>query len=212
VASAKTRVRQKGFSRYRLGRLLVQGRDLWTRVKGGTLLPPGIRLGARVRLYGPELDYNFGRHITIGDDATISTGARILCHDASRCHQTGIVYVAPVRIGQRAFLGADSLVLAGVTIGADAVVTAGAVVTRDVPDGAIVAGVPARQIGTVEEYDAKRKRQASQLPTFDAVYNTRPTAPNFLIEMDEAAEKHGGYFIVEPELATSPSDPHAHHV
>lgn len=51
---------------------------------------------------------------------------------------------APVRIGRHVWIGANATVLPGVTIGDGAIIAAGAVVTRDVPENAIVGGVPAR--------------------------------------------------------------------
>jgi UDP-2-acetamido-3-amino-2,3-dideoxy-glucuronate N-acetyltransferase len=54
----------------------------------------------------------------------------------------------PVVVESRASIGSGALVLGGVRIGEGALVGAGAVVTRDVPPGAVVAGVPARLRGT----------------------------------------------------------------
>jgi UDP-2-acetamido-3-amino-2,3-dideoxy-glucuronate N-acetyltransferase len=57
--------------------------------------------------------------------------------------------LTPTRVRAGAAIGSNATIVAGVTIGARALVGAGAVVTRDVPDDAIVVGVPARVIGTV---------------------------------------------------------------
>jgi len=51
-----------------------------------------------------------------------------------------------VEIGPGAWIGTRAIVLGPCRVGADAVVAAGAVVTHDVPDGARVAGVPARTL------------------------------------------------------------------
>ncbi len=60
-------------------------------------------------------------------------------------------------IKRRAGIGSNATILCGVTIGEGAMIGAGAVVTRDVPDYAIVAGVPARVIGDVR----KKEQQAA---------------------------------------------------
>jgi UDP-2-acetamido-3-amino-2,3-dideoxy-glucuronate N-acetyltransferase len=59
--------------------------------------------------------------------------------------------VVATRVKRRASIGSNATILAGVTIGESALVGAGAVVTSDVADHAIVAGVPARVIGDVRE-------------------------------------------------------------
>jgi maltose O-acetyltransferase len=56
---------------------------------------------------------------------------------------------APVVIGENVWIGSRAMILKGVSIGRDAVVAAGSVVTKDVPQGCIVAGNPAKQVGTV---------------------------------------------------------------
>jgi acetyltransferase-like isoleucine patch superfamily enzyme len=55
------------------------------------------------------------------------------------------------RIKRRASIGSNATILAGITVGENAMVGAGAVVTRDVPDYAIVVGSPARMVGDVRE-------------------------------------------------------------
>jgi UDP-2-acetamido-3-amino-2,3-dideoxy-glucuronate N-acetyltransferase len=57
--------------------------------------------------------------------------------------------VIPTQVKTRASIGSNATILCGITIGLGALVGAGAVVTKDVPDFAIVAGVPARVIGDV---------------------------------------------------------------
>jgi maltose O-acetyltransferase len=91
--------------------------------------------------------------ISIGADCLFGVGVRVLDTDghgipAGRRHG-GHAATAPVVIEDNVWLGDGVVVLKGVTIGRDAVVAARAVVNRSVPAGAIVAGMPARQVGRV---------------------------------------------------------------
>jgi UDP-2-acetamido-3-amino-2,3-dideoxy-glucuronate N-acetyltransferase len=62
--------------------------------------------------------------------------------------------VRPTHVFRRASIGSNATILPGITIGEGAMIGAGAVVTRDVPDYAIVAGVPARIVGDVRIAEA----------------------------------------------------------
>jgi acetyltransferase-like isoleucine patch superfamily enzyme len=96
--------------------------------------------------------FDIAGDITIGDGTLIAPGCFITDHnhgiksDATIWQQPCIQ--KDVRIGTGVWLGAKVIVLPGVTIGDGAVVAAGAVVTRDVDPMTIVAGVPARLVGT----------------------------------------------------------------
>jgi len=65
--------------------------------------------------------------------------------------------VVKTTVKARASIGSNATIIAGITIGESAMVGAGAVVTRDVPDFAIVAGTPARIIGDVRRLDSAKQ-------------------------------------------------------
>ena len=69
--------------------------------------------------------------------------------------------LVPTLVRSRATIGSNATVVAGVVIGHGAMVGAGAVVTRNVPDHAIVAGVPAKYVGDSRLRDARTKALAS---------------------------------------------------
>ncbi|MGD9146769.1 MAG: acyltransferase [Anaerolineae bacterium] len=91
------------------------------------------------------LDGREGLHI--GDNVSISEGVCIFSLEHDPNSPSFESRGAPVTVEDYVFVGARAIVLPGVTIGTGAVVAAGAVVTRDVPQFTVVAGVPARPIG-----------------------------------------------------------------
>ena len=120
----------------------------------------------------PPFTADFGKNIRIGENVFINSGCRFqdqggidigdgclighnavittLNHDMLPSRRADL-HPARVVVGRGVWFGANVTVLPGITIGDGAVVGAGAVVTKDVPAGAIVVGVPAQRVGTVPE-------------------------------------------------------------
>jgi acetyltransferase-like isoleucine patch superfamily enzyme len=126
----------------RLGRGCIVGR--------GAYVGPGVIIGDRVKLQNYALVYEPAR---LADEVFIGPGA-VLTNDVyPRSASPSGVLKRPadwqaegVVVREGASLGARAVVVAGCVIGRWALVAAGAVVTRDVPDFALVAGVPASQV------------------------------------------------------------------
>lgn len=101
----------------------------------------GNRLAPTVRLSRSTiLDKVNPGGVEVADYTYFAGGAIVLAHDMCRRLR------ATTRIGRCCFIGANAIVLPGVTIGDEVVVGSGAVVTKDVPSNCIVAGNPARII------------------------------------------------------------------
>ena len=97
--------------------------------------------------------------IRIGDHVEITYGVRFITHDGGAWvlrdkHQDLDVF-GNIVVGNNVFIGMNSIILPGVHIGDNCVIGAGSVVTRDVPSDSVAAGVPARRIGSLEEYEQK---------------------------------------------------------
>lgn len=131
--------------------LMFLGKERYARKKGVSI-GSGCRILSDVVTTEPWL-------VSIGDRVTVSSGVRLITHDGSGwlvSDDRGRRYrYAPIRIGSDVFIGAGVTILPGVHIGDRVVVGAGSVVTRDIPDETVAAGVPARPIGTWESFAQK---------------------------------------------------------
>jgi acetyltransferase-like isoleucine patch superfamily enzyme len=110
----------------------------------------GLTIGAHTYV-GPRAIFGAGGGIVIGRHVLFGAAVHLLAEnhamdDPSKPIQSQGVTRAGIVIGDGAWIGNGVIVLDGVRIGAGAVVGAGSVVTRDVADGAVVVGNPARQI------------------------------------------------------------------
>lgn len=117
-----------------------------------------IHIGCR--FYQPK-NITIGTGTIIGDHATLDGRARLTIGNHVDIASQVMIYnsehdihsddmrpiSAPVEIGDYVFIGPRAIILPGVKVGRGAVIAAGAVVTKDVPDRAIVGGVPAHEIG-----------------------------------------------------------------
>lgn len=137
-----------------------------------TLIKRGMKVGENFnRQQGCFIDPTHCYLIEIGNNVTMSIRVTLMAHDASTKKLTGYTKIGHIKIGNNVFIGANTTILPGVTIGDSAVVGAGSVVTHDVAEGVVVAGVPARQIGTVEELAQRAKTEMrAGKKVFDASY------------------------------------------
>jgi len=120
----------------------------------------GTKIGRNVDIsMGVFIEESFPEFVTIEDQVDIGPKVIIVTHDSSpRCIDPNLQIIKKrVVIKKRAYIGAGAIILPGVTVGEQAIVAAGAVVTRDVPPKKIVAGVPAKIIGSVDKFLIKKK-------------------------------------------------------
>lgn len=134
----------------------------------GMIVEPGVSVMGGV---------NFGSEpylITLKKGCRISYDVTFINHDggtwAFRQHwdeYKDVIKYGRIEVGEESFIGARSIIMPGVSIGRNCVIGAGSIVTKDVPDETVVAGIPARKICTTKEY---AERSLSTMPKdFDII-------------------------------------------
>lgn len=144
-----------------------------TRIGAFVEIQKGARIGKRCKISSHSF---ICEGVTIEDCVMIGHGVMFVNDPFPRATtETGQLQtdadwtVVPSMIRQGASIGSNATILAGVTVGRFAMVGAGAVVTGDVPDHAIVTGVPARVVGDVRRRTEPSRKAETRRDVSEAV-------------------------------------------
>ena len=141
--------------RVELGRWSWLGHGTKIRCHEGT-----VAIGAKT-VMGQECTISAYQHVSIGRECVIADRVMLIDFDhgmveVERPIRLQGIYKRDVRVGNNVWIGYGACILRGVTVGDNAVIGTNAVVTEDVPDNAVVGGVPARVIRMRDEPKAMR--------------------------------------------------------
>jgi len=112
---------------------------------GDVVIGDYTRIGMHNTIIGPV---TIGSHVNLAQGVVVTALNHNYSDTTLRIDEQGIS-TNPVTISDDVWIGANAVILPGVTIGKHVVVAAGAVVTKDVPDNCVVGGVPAKKIADV---------------------------------------------------------------
>jgi acetyltransferase-like isoleucine patch superfamily enzyme len=109
-------------------------------------------------------------NIYLHNNIEVASGAKFIPHDAihsvfNNMHDANGRYeehIGKIEVFDNVFIGANAIILGPCKIGPNAIVAAGAVVNKNVPEGSIVGGVPAKVIGEFEELRKKRMFKSTE--------------------------------------------------
>jgi maltose O-acetyltransferase len=134
------------------------------KIHGGQI-EEGVFIGKDVLI-----DYDYCFLLEIGKGAVISARTLIELHDSSLPNVLGKgkSKIGKIKIGSRAYIGVNSVILPGVTIGNGSIVGACSLVNRDIPKNQVWSGIPVKFICSVSELIEKRKKsKKSNIKSFD---------------------------------------------
>ena len=135
------------YRRFSLGeRSVIESFSCINNAVGDVLIGDHTRIGIHNTIIGPV---TIGHHVNLAQGITITALNHNFSDLNKRIDEQGIS-TQLVTISDDVWIGANAVILPGVTIGQHAVVAAGAVVTKDVPPYSIVAGIPAKVIKSLK--------------------------------------------------------------
>jgi acetyltransferase-like isoleucine patch superfamily enzyme len=115
--------------------------------------------------------------IKIGSNVTITRGVCFVNHDGGvglfRKEYPGLNVYGRIEVGDNVFIGLNSIILKGVRIGNNVVIGAGSIINKDIPDNVVVAGVPAKIVGDIENYKQKALNNACYINTTNSLEKKR---------------------------------------
>lgn len=132
--------------------------------------------------------------VSLGRNVRLS-GCTLFGHDGSvnmlnRAFELQLDSVGPVILGDDVFVGHGAIVLPGVRIGSRVIVAAGAVVSRDLPDDCVAAGVPAVPVRSLDEHVAALRRRNAAYPWRDLLDDPRAYSASPPVEVHAARLAH----------------------
>lgn len=102
-----------------------------------------------------------GDYTMFGPNVTVATAGHPILPEL---REKGCQYNAPVRIGRNCWIGADAVIVPGVTIGDNTVIGAGSVVTKDIPSGVVAVGNPCRVLREISDRDRQYYFKDRKIP------------------------------------------------
>jgi bifunctional UDP-N-acetylglucosamine pyrophosphorylase/glucosamine-1-phosphate N-acetyltransferase len=161
VIGAEVQIRQSVLREAEVGDRCLIGP--FAHLRPGTRLGADVHIGDFVETKNAELGEGAKANhlaylgdVTVGAGSNIGAGTVVANYDGANKHRT--------EMGDRVFTGSNSTIVAPVTIGEGATIAAGAVVTKDVPAGALVRGVPAQLVRENHQRPAKAPREDGASP------------------------------------------------
>jgi len=146
VIHSSVRMDTPPYRRFFLGKnSVIESFSCINNAVGDVVIGDHTRVGLHNTIIGPV---KIGNHVNLAQGITVTALNHTFTNPEKRIDEQG-VSTTPVAIGDDIWIGANAVILPGVTIGEHSVVAAGAVVTKDVPPHSLVAGVPARIIKTI---------------------------------------------------------------